>query len=145
MSEIRGCLFCDIAAGRAEASRVYEDDHTVAFSDLYPASPGHTLVIPREHYRDLHTVPPELAGRLMQTTATVARGVQRALKPRGINLLQSNGAAAGQSVWHIHMHIIPRYGQRREGNDVTICWRARQPGRQELERIAGRIRAALED
>lgn len=124
---------------------MYEDDHTVAFSDRYPASPGHTLVIPREHYRDLHTIPPGLAGRLMQTTITVARGVERALKPRGINLLQSNGTAAGQSVWHIHMHIIPRYSHRREDEDITICWRARHPGRGELQRIAGRIRDALED
>jgi len=133
------CIFCQIVAGEAPASCVYEDEHTVAFADRYPASPGHILVIPKEHYRDITTLPDHLAGRVMQTTVRVARAVDEALEPEGINLVQSNREAARQSVMHFHMHIIPRYLHWQDDDDISIGWRALDAQREELNRCVREV------
>ncbi len=139
MTRDEDCIFCKIVAGDAPASLVCEEEHTLAFADRYPASPGHILVIPKEHYRDIHTLPAELAGEVMQTTSRVARAVNEALEPKGINLVQSNGVAARQSVMHFHMHIIPRYHHWKEDDDISILWRALEVQRTELDEWVTRV------
>ena len=133
-------IFAKILRGEADAYRVYENDNALAFLDLMPQSDGHTLVLPKAPAENLFDLEPSIAGTLFQSTQIVARAVRAAFKPDGIIVTQFNGSAAGQSVFHIHMHIIPRYAAtdlRRHGRgmaDTAI-----------LEDHAERIRAALAD
>ena len=103
------CIFCDIIEGRAPADVVFEDEETLAFMDINPASPGHTLIIPKRHVRDIYELDEETAAAVMRTTVKVARAVKMALQPDGMNLVQSNERAGGQEIFHFHMHIIPRW------------------------------------
>ena len=103
------CLFCKIVAGETPATVIAEDERTIAFMDINPATRGHALVIPRTHARDIHAIDAEdlkAVAALAQTVA--ARAIER-LGAAGVNLLNSNGAAAWQTVFHFHMHVIPRY------------------------------------
>ncbi|WP_295445784.1 HIT family protein [uncultured Thiodictyon sp.] len=115
MSDHSNCIFCGIVRGDIPAVRVYEDEHTAAFMDVQPASPGHTLVIPKAHAANLFEIS---AADLVATTLTtqrMARLVQKALAPDGIRIMQTNGAAAGQTVFHYHVHIIPMQDGQRLG------------------------------
>ncbi len=107
---MEGCVFCRIAQGKEWAAVVWSDEEHIAFMDRYPATRGHTLVAPKRHYRDLLEMNEEEVGKLFASVARVAKAVQRALSPAGINVLQNNGSAAGQVIFHAHVHIIPRYG-----------------------------------
>jgi histidine triad (HIT) family protein len=133
-------IFAKILRGEADAYRVYENDNALAFLDVMPQSDGHTLVLPKAPAENLFDLEPSIAGALFQSTQIVARAVRAAFKPDGIIVTQFNGPAAGQSVFHIHMHIIPRYAGtdlRRHGRgmaDTAI-----------LEDHAERIRAVLAD
>ena len=133
------CIFCQISSGEAPASKVFEDDYTVAFADRYPAAPGHILVIPREHYRNILELPEEVAGQVMQTTTRVANAVDEALEPEGINLLQSNGKAARQSVFHFHMHIIPRFDHWEDDENISLYWSPLTVDRNKLDKTAKKI------
>ena len=103
------CIFCAIVEGRAPADAVFEDEETLAFMDINPANPGHTLVIPKRHVRDIYELDEETAAGVMKATVRVARAIKRALQPDGMNLVQSNERAAGQEIFHFHVHIIPRW------------------------------------
>jgi histidine triad (HIT) family protein len=103
------CLFCKIVAGELPATIVAEDERTVAFMDISPATRGHALVIPREHVRDVHDIDPEDLKAVVVAAQRLAAKVLDRLGADGVNLLNSNGAAAWQSVFHFHMHVIPRY------------------------------------
>lgn len=106
---IEDCIFCKIAARKAGAVIVFEDEHSLAFLDIHPLNPGHTLVIPKKHYASMVEMPPEEVGRIFVSVSKVMRGVKKASKADGINIGQSNGKAASQEVFHMHVHIIPRY------------------------------------
>ena len=103
------CIFCAIGQGRAPAEIIFEDEETLAFMDINPASPGHALVIPKRHARNIYDLDEETAAAVMKATARVARAIKRALQPDGMNLVQSNEQAGGQDIFHFHMHIIPRW------------------------------------
>jgi histidine triad (HIT) family protein len=103
------CIFCAIASNRAPASIVYQDESTIAFLDIHPISKGHTLVIPREHCANLYELSADAGEMVMRTTVKVAEALRDVLKPDGLNLLQSNGQAAGQTVFHFHFHLVPRW------------------------------------
>ena len=103
------CIFCDIIEGRAPAEVVFEDGETLAFMDINPANPGHTLVIPKRHVRDIYELDEEAAAAIMKATVRVAKAIKRALQPDGMNLVQSNERAGGQEIFHFHIHIIPRW------------------------------------
>ena len=105
----RHCVFCDIVEGKSPADVVFEDGETLAFMDINPANPGHTLVIPKRHVRDIYGLDEEAAAAVMKATARVAQAIKRALQPNGMNLVQSNERAGGQDVFHFHMHVIPRW------------------------------------
>ncbi|WP_395672828.1 HIT family protein [Phenylobacterium sp.] len=105
-----GNIFAKIIRGEAPAAKVYEDDHVVAFMDVFPQSTGHTLVIPKQDAaRNLLEADPAILATLIQTVQRVARAVREALKPDGIVVTQFNGAPAGQTVYHLHFHIIPTW------------------------------------
>lgn len=103
------CVFCRIVRGEEWAARVAEDDEHIAFMDIRPMSRGHTLVAPKKHYRDVFEMSADDVARLYGFAARVAWAVKRALNPAGLNLLQNNGTAAGQVIFHVHVHVIPRY------------------------------------
>jgi len=134
------CIFCKIVRGEAPAHRVYEDNRVIVFLDIFPVSEGHTLVVTKQHYSDLFEAAPES----LQAVATVAKKVAHALRevvrPAGLMVFQLNGSAAGQTVFHYHMHLMPRA----EGEPLRL--HARKPGDPEqLANLAARLRAALEN
>ncbi len=102
------CTFCGIGAGNEPATIVYQDDLTVAFMDIHPKSPGHVLVIPREHARMLPDLDGATAAAVGQTLVRVAQGIYGALTPDGLRVQQANGQSAGQVVMHVHFHLIPQ-------------------------------------
>ena len=103
------CLFCKIASGEIPSKKVYEDSHCLAFLDINPRNPGHTLVIPKKHYTTMTDMKEEEYGELFARARYVADGVQKGTKADGLSVVQSNGKAAGQVVTHVHVHLIPRY------------------------------------
>jgi histidine triad (HIT) family protein len=103
------CLFCKIVAGEIPATVVAEDERTIAFMDINPATHGHALVIPREHTADVHEIDPADLQAVAVTAQRVARRARDTLGAAGVNLLNSSGAAAWQTVFHFHLHVIPRY------------------------------------
>ena len=112
------CLFCKIVAGSIPATIIAEDERTIAFMDINPATRGHALVIPRVHARDVHEIPAEDLRAVAATAQVVATRVRDRLAAAGVNLLNSSGAAAWQTVFHFHMHVIPRY----EGDPLRLPW-----------------------
>ena len=103
------CIFCKIIAGQAPAAVVYRDEQVIAFMSLQQFNDGHTLVVPIQHVKNIYELPDDLAGPLLSTAARIARGIKREFKADGIWLSQFNEPAAGQSVFHFHVHVIPRY------------------------------------
>jgi histidine triad (HIT) family protein len=125
-------IFSRIVQGEIPAAKIYEDDQTLAFLDINPATRGHALVICKEEYPDLLSVPPDLLAAVMQTTQKVARAITEALKPDGYNVMQNNGSAAGQEVFHYHVHIVPRW----EGDNAVRAWKQGSADTQELQELA---------
>ena len=103
------CIFCKIVKKQLPSSIIYEDDLVMAFLDIRPVNEGHSLVIPKEHYADIFDVPSELLGKVHQVTKKVAIAVKQAVNADGISIIQQNGKAANQDIFHLHVHVIPRY------------------------------------
>jgi len=123
------CLFCKIVAGEIAASIIAEDERTIAFMDISPATRGHALVIPRAHARDVHEIDTaDLEAVAAAAQVIAGRAIER-LGAAGVNLLNSSGAAAWQSVFHFHMHVIPRY----DGDPLRLPW---VPGPGDMDDIA---------
>jgi histidine triad (HIT) family protein len=131
-------IFAKILSGDIPCVKIYEDDKTIAFLDVMPQAPGHTLVLPKETAENIFDLSQEGAAALITTVQKVAKAVKIATAAPGLMLVQLNGKAAGQSVFHIHMHIIPR----QHGIDLEFHERNMVPAA-ELEPIAAKIRAAL--
>lgn len=112
------CIFCKIAGGEIPSATLYEDDDFRVILDLGPASKGHALILPKEHYANLYEIPDELAAKAMKLAKKMASAMTKALGCDGFNLVQNNGEVAGQTVFHFHMHLIPRY----EGDGAGITW-----------------------
>jgi histidine triad (HIT) family protein len=123
------CLFCKIVAGEIPSARVDEDERTVAFMDINPATRGHLLVVPREHAVDLLEVPDADLEACARTAQRLARRVKERLGADGVNLLNSCGSAAWQTVFHFHVHVIPRYA----GDPLRLPW---VPGPGDADEIA---------
>jgi histidine triad (HIT) family protein len=133
------CIFCQIVAGRAPAAKIAETEHAIAFMDLFPVSDGHCLVIPKMHYDDVFGSDEATLAQVHLLARRVARAIAKSLAPDGLMMTQLNGAAAGQTVFHYHAHLIPR----RQGSGLSLHGR-RRADEAELAAIAGRIRAAFE-
>lgn len=137
------CIFCEIILGRAESSIVHEDDVCLAFMDIQPVNPGHVLVAPREHATDLSDLPPETGAHLFQVAQRIALTLHESgVRCEGVDLLFAHGAAAGQDVFHAHMHVIPRYRGDGFGFKFGPEYEHR-PGREKLDTIADLIRNHL--
>ncbi len=113
------CIFCKIANGEIPAATIYEDEEFRAILDLGPASKGHALILPKQHAANLFELPDETAGKAMILAKKLAGQLKDGLQADGINLVQNNGEAAGQTVFHFHMHLIPRYS----GDTVNVTWK----------------------
>ena len=113
------CIFCKIAAGDIPSATIYEDDDFRVILDIEPASKGHALILPKEHYANLYELPEELAAKALVVAKKVISKMTDIVGCDGYNVLQNNGETAGQTVFHFHMHLIPRY----EKDDVTISWK----------------------
>jgi histidine triad (HIT) family protein len=135
------CVFCRIAQGRTPASIVAESAEALAFMDINQPTPGHVLIIPRAHLKDIYEVGDGTAASLFQLTVRVAKAVKVALHPDGLDLLQANERAGQQHVFHFHIHIVARY----EGDRDRIWqgWQSNLPDHGELEQLAARISSAL--
>jgi histidine triad (HIT) family protein len=133
------CIFCRIVAGTSPSEAIWEDAQCLAFMDINPVHDGHCLVIPKPHFASLFDMPPELFGRVAAAAAKVARAVAADLQPAGLNLLQANGAAARQSVFHVHIHVLPR----RAGDRLRLNWDPQGGDRARIAAIAARLRARL--
>jgi diadenosine tetraphosphate (Ap4A) HIT family hydrolase len=138
-----GCVFCEILAGRAPASIVHRDDRSCALMDILPVNPGHVLVIPVSHAAFLAELVPEAGADLFRVGQRVAAAIRRS-DPRcqGVNLLLADGEAAGQEIFHVHLHVIPRY--RGDGSGFRFGARgAPPPARAALDEIAEKLRTSL--
>ncbi len=113
------CIFCKIANGEIPSTTVYEDDDFRVILDLSPASKGHALILPKEHYANLYELPDEVASKVLIVAKNVVAKMTKALGCDGYNLVQNNGEAAGQTVFHFHMHLIPRYKE----DQVGLGWK----------------------
>jgi histidine triad (HIT) family protein len=136
------CVFCDILGGAMPASVVYEDAQALAFLDLYPVHPGHALVVPKAHVTDLAACPAELAGHLFAVSGRLGPVLCRTVGGDGFNVWTANGSAAGQEVFHLHLHVLPRFRDDSFGLRFPKSY-PEATTRQELDTLAGRIRSLL--
>lgn len=139
------CIFCKIIGREAPASIVYEDEATLAFLDIRPMTTGHTLVIPKSHAAYLEELPEGTAGPILKTASKVAAALRRSgLRCEAVNLWLANGKEAGQVVFHVHFHVIPRFRGDGFGLRVGLDY-GRIAGREELEAVATKIRSGIAD
>ena len=125
--------------GQIPSAKVFEDELTLAFMDLGQVNPGHVLVASKRHAATLFDLTPAEAGAVMQTAQHVALAVRAAFAPEGLNLFQANGAVAGQTVGHFHIHVLPRHA----GDGVDLAWPRKDPGPDVLNEYAAQLRAVL--
>jgi histidine triad (HIT) family protein len=131
------CIFCKIINGEIPAAKVYENEHVLAFLDIAQVTKGHTLVIPKIHKENLYELTPEIARNTFEAVPFIANAIKAAFNPIALNLLNNNGELAGQSVFHFHMHLIPRYGK---GDGFGAVWKPHGDyTKEDLQNIAASI------
>jgi histidine triad (HIT) family protein len=133
------CVFCKIVARQIPATVVHEDEHTLAFMDIGQVNPGHVLVAAKAHVENVYGLEDAQAGAVFRAVARVARGIRAAFAPAGLSIYQANGKPAGQTVFHFHVHLVPRH----EGDGMELTWPVKNPPRETLEQAAAKIRAQL--
>lgn len=133
---MENCIFCKIANGEIPAATLYEDENFRVILDLGPASKGHALILPKTHAANIYELSDELAGKAMILAKKMAFRLTDALKCDGFNIVQNNGEVAGQTVFHFHMHLIPRY----KGDNVGITWTPGTLSDQDKEEILSKIK-----
>ena len=133
------CIFCKIANGDIPAATVYEDEQFRVILDLGPASKGHALILPKNHFADLLDLDEETSREVLLLAARVGAAMKKSLGCAGFNLVQNNGEDAGQTVFHFHMHVIPRY----EGGPRMVSWEPGSPSGEELAGLAESIKKEL--
>lgn len=133
------CVFCKIVAKHMPATVVYEDQDTIAFMDIGQVNPGHVLVATKAHVENVFALDDVQAAAVFRSTARLARAVRDAFAPRGVTLFQANGRAAAQTVFHFHIHVLPRW----DNDGLSLAWPVKNPPRDELEQHAARLRACL--
>lgn len=136
------CIFCKIINGDIPSAKVYEDENVLAFLDISQVTKGHTLVIPKVHKENVYELPEEAAANVFKTVPKIANAIKAAYDPIGLNVLQNNGEAAGQSVFHFHMHLIPRYGK---GDGFGAVWKTHQDDytQDDYKKIAAEINSKI--
>lgn len=125
------CIFCKLANGEFPTNSIYEDDKFNVILDLAPATKGHALILPKEHYANLYEIPEDLLAEAVKLAKKLAMHMTDVLKCDGFNLVQNNGECAGQTVFHFHLHLIPRYTE----DGQQILWDPKNPSKEELKEI----------
>jgi len=133
------CIFCKIVAGQLPCFKLFEDETTIAFMDINPVNPGHALAVTKGHWPTVDVIPADVLGDVARTAQRVAKAAMAVLDPTGVNLLQSNGPGAGQSVPHLHIHILPRYPD----DKVRLNWVYEPGDKAEIAAICERLKAVL--
>ena len=133
------CIFCKLANGEIPTATLYEDDSFRVIFDASPATQGHVLILPKEHYEDLTRLPDEIAGKVMPLAKRIGIAELEALGAQGFNVVQNNREAAGQTVHHFHTHIIPRYGNPEE----MILWKPGSTAPEQLADTCEKLQSAL--
>jgi histidine triad (HIT) family protein len=132
------CVFCSIVAGEIPSRKVYEDERSVAIMDINPATRGHVLVLSRAHARDLHEIGDEDLAACARAAKLMAGRARERLRADGVTIMQSNGRAAWQTVFHYHVHVIPRY----EGDPLVLPWRPAPGDQAGIEQAAAALESA---
>ncbi|MGZ4159913.1 MAG: HIT family protein [Neobacillus sp.] len=132
------CIFCKIVNGEIPAAKVFENEHVLAFLDISQVTKGHTLIIPKVHKENLFELTPEMARNIFEVVPSIANVLKKEFEPIGLNTVNNNGADAGQSVFHFHIHLIPRYGK---GDGFGAVWKNNQSdySPQLLQEMAAKI------
>ena len=133
------CIFCKIANGEIPSSTVYEDEDFRVILDLGPASKGHALILPKEHFKDVTELDPKIAAKVLPLGAKLGTAMKKSLGCAGFNLVQNNGEAAGQTVMHFHMHVLPRY----EGGPNIVSWTPGAVSGDDLTELAEKIKGSF--
>lgn len=133
------CIFCKIANGDIPSATVYEDENFRVILDLGPASKGHALILPKNHFADVCELDEPVAAKVLPLAARIGKAMKKSLGCSGFNVVQNNGISAGQTVFHFHVHIIPRY----DGGPAMVTWTPGSVGSEELEKTAEAIKKAL--
>jgi len=133
------CVFCRIIASQIPSTRVHEDEHTLAFMDLGQVNPGHVLVAAKKHAANLFELDDVQAAAVARASVRIARAIRDAFAPAGLSVYQANGKAAGQTVFHYHVHLLPRH----EADGMELTWPVKNPPREKLEGYAEEIRKKL--
>ena len=133
------CIFCKIANGEIPSATVYEDSVCRVILDVNPANKGHALIIPKEHFDDIYSIDAETAAKIFTIATEVAKAQKAELNPDGLNILQNNGEAAGQTVFHFHMHLVPRYIK----DNVTMTWLPGKADTEELSTLSKALRKRI--
>lgn len=133
------CIFCKIIAGEIPASKVYEDDQVLAFLDISQVTPGHTLVVPKQHFRNLLEMDADSTSQLFARVPDIARKVMKVTKAKGMNILNNNEEIAGQTVFHTHVHLAPRY---EETDGLQISFETHEPDFTAFAELAAKIAQA---
>jgi histidine triad (HIT) family protein len=136
---MENCVFCRIVAKQIPATVVHEDEHTLAFMDIGQVNPGHVLVAVKQHAENIFALDDARASAAFRAAARVARAIREAFAPQGLSVYQANGAAAGQTVLHFHIHLVPRH----EGDGMALTWPVKNPPQEKLVEYAEKIRARL--
>ncbi len=135
------CIFCKIAEGEIPSKTIYEDEEFRIILDINPATKGHALIIPKEHYANIYDLPEDLAMKVMKLAKKFAMHMKEILKCDGFNIVQNNGEVAGQTVFHFHMHLIPRYIN--DGNQEKLCWNHLELSEEELQEIYQKLSLSI--
>ena len=133
------CVFCKIVAGQIPSTKVHEDEHTLAFMDIGQVNPGHVLVAVKKHAANLLELDDTQAGAVARTCLRVSKAIQNAFRPEGLSVYQANGKAAGQTVFHYHVHLLPRH----QADGMELSWPVKNPPREALEGYAEKIRRQI--
>ena len=132
------CIFCKLINGEIPANKIYEDDSVMAFLDIAPVNKGHTLIIPKQHHEDIFDIPEELLTHISSTAKKLTPAIIKGVKAEGVNLTQNNKKAAGQVVFHYHLHIVPRFS-----DDGLELWPGNSYTDGEAEELAEKIKEEL--
>lgn len=135
----KDCIFCKIANGEIPSATVYEDEDFRAILDLRPASKGHTLILPKQHYQDLCDADETVTTKILPLATKIGSALKKGLGAGGFHVVQNNGALAGQTVFHLHLHVIPRY----EDGSAMVAWEPGKPEDEELKQTANTIKSVL--
>ncbi|WP_088007807.1 HIT family protein [Indiicoccus explosivorum] len=136
------CIFCKIIDGEIPSVKVYEDEHVYAFMDIMPLTKGHTLLIPKKHREYVYDMTEEEAANLFAVAPKIASAIKSSFEPVGMNLLNNNGAKAGQSVYHFHLHFIPRYDET-DGFGAKWITKEKQYTNEKIQELADQLKQTL--